>query len=60
FDASEGDVLEIDVNDALLGFFNSVSAVSFDAATGELSVFGDTVAVLSGVDSFDTSSVVFV
>ena len=60
FDASEGDVLQIDVNDALLSLFNSGSAVAFDAATGALSVYGDTIAVLSGVESFDTCSVVFV
>jgi|GEM_PF-1227812 len=58
FNASEGDIIEIDMT----GFLHGISIhseLNFDSGTGELSFNGTQLATLEGVTNFDVSSVVF-
>ncbi|NES80558.1 MAG: type I secretion C-terminal target domain-containing protein [Moorea sp. SIO2B7] len=59
FNASEGDIIELDMTGILDGFSNS-SVLSFDSTTSELSLGNTVLATLEGVTSFDVSNVVFV
>ena len=59
FDASEGDVLQLDLTGIFDGW-NLAGALDFDANTSELSLAGTTLVTLQGVTDFDVNSVVFV
>ena len=68
FDASEGDIIQLDANlftkvfgiKMNLGIFTAPNLISFDGSTSELSFAGEAIAVLEGVTSFNTNSVQFI